>query len=329
MPDILYRLRRQVVPRPRAGRRGLPALHRLVDRLDSGLCALAARQIVDFLAVQHVADANLDLVEAVEHVELGQGDAGDPVDRHRLAHQHGIEPAAAALAPRHGAELVPLLAEELANLVVLLRRERSLADAGRIGLGDAEYIADTARPHAGACRRLSGGRVRRGHKGIGAVVDVQQCALRALEQDARAALAVLVEDFPNPVDIGNDRVRNRAQLLHQRLVRDFVIAEATAKRVVMGQQPVDFRRQRFHVLQVHRPDRATADLVLIGGADAAPRRTDLGVRVRRCVLADAIQLAMDRQDQRRVLGDAQPVGADRHALVGEVLVEATPISVPA
>ena len=34
-----------------------------------------------------------------------------PATFDRLAHQHGVEPAAAALAPGHGAELVAALAE--------------------------------------------------------------------------------------------------------------------------------------------------------------------------------------------------------------------------
>jgi hypothetical protein len=50
---------------------------------------------------------------------------GHPADRAGLAHQHGIEPAAAALAARHRAELMAPLAEALAVGVVQLGRERS------------------------------------------------------------------------------------------------------------------------------------------------------------------------------------------------------------
>jgi hypothetical protein len=81
----------------------------------------------------------------------------------------------------------------LADLVVLLGRERPLADPRRVGLADAEHIADRARAHAGAGRRLRRHGVGRGDVGIGAVVDVEQRALRALEQDALALAALLVE----------------------------------------------------------------------------------------------------------------------------------------
>ena len=65
-------------------------------------------------------------------------------DRDRLAHQHGVEPAAAALAAGDGAELVAALAEPLADLIVLLGRERARADARGVGLDDAEHEAGRA-----------------------------------------------------------------------------------------------------------------------------------------------------------------------------------------
>jgi hypothetical protein len=60
------------------------------------------------------------------------------------------------LRPGHRAEFMAALADEaFADLVVLFGRERALADARRIGLGDAEHIADRLRPEAGAGRRLA------------------------------------------------------------------------------------------------------------------------------------------------------------------------------
>jgi hypothetical protein len=49
---------------------------------------------------------------------------------------------------------LPALADQFADLVEQLGREGAFADAGRIGLGDAQHIADRARAHAGARRRL-------------------------------------------------------------------------------------------------------------------------------------------------------------------------------
>ena len=130
-----------------------------------------------------------------------------------LPHQHGVEPAAAALAPGVDAEFLAAAADLLADLVVQLGRERALADPGRVGLADAEHIADRARAHAGAGRRLRRHRVGRGDVGIGAVVDVEQRALRALEQDALALAALDVEQPPHRLGIGQQlAARTRSAL---------------------------------------------------------------------------------------------------------------------
>ena len=60
-----------------------------------------------------------------------------------------------------------------------------------------------------------------------------------------------------------------------RVMRDFGMAETAAQRIVMRQQPVDLERQRVRIRQIHDPDRAPPDLVLIGRPDAAAGRADL------------------------------------------------------
>src|SRR5581483_144288 len=145
-PHVFYGLRRQL--RPGAGPRCglLPAVDRLVDRLDAGLGEFARRQIVDDAAVEPVAGADLDRVEAVEDVELGERQAVDAAGAHGLAHQHGVEPAAAAGPPGDGAELAAALAERLADVVLLLGRERPLPDPRGVGLADAEHVIDGVGP---------------------------------------------------------------------------------------------------------------------------------------------------------------------------------------
>src|SRR3954454_20391150 len=69
--------------------------------------------------------------------------------------------------------------------------------------------------------------------------------------------------------------------------------------------------------KVANPDRAPADLVLIGGTDAASRRADLA-RPRR-IFAQPIEIAMDRQDQRARLGDPQGFGSNLDALLANAL----------
>ena len=148
MAHVFHRLRRQLAPRARPARRLRPALEALVDGLDARLRVGAGGQAVDALPVELVADAHLDLGKAVEHVELGERDAVDARHLDHLAHQAGVEPAAAALAPRVHAPLLAALAEALADAVGELGGERAGADARGIGLGQPQHVADGARPHA-------------------------------------------------------------------------------------------------------------------------------------------------------------------------------------
>src|SRR5712692_2821724 len=209
---VFDRLRGQLGPRTGAGGRVLPAFDRFVNRLDRRLRALAGRKIVDLPAAEAVADADIDALEAVEDVELGQGEAVDAAGAHGLAHQHRVEPAAAPRPPGHRAELATALAEREPDVVVLLGRERPLADPGRVRLADAEHVADRARAEPAAGRRLAGDRVRGGDERIGAVVDVEQDRLRALEQDALALAPLVVEQRPHAVHVGQHLRRHRGKL---------------------------------------------------------------------------------------------------------------------
>ena len=93
---------------------------------------------------------------------------------------------------------------------------------------------------------------------------------------------------------------------------DLFQIEAAAQRIVMRQQAVDLVRQRVEIGEIHQADGAAADLVLIGGPDAAAGGADRGDGVGG--FAQRIELAMQRQDQRDVFGDAQIVRADGDAL---------------
>ena len=214
--------------------------------------------MVDGLAVQAIAGAHLELVEAVEHVELGQRDAGDAAGPYRLAHHHGVEPAAAALAPGDRAEFVAALAQALADGVVLFGRERPGADARGVRLGDAEHVVERTRPDPRARRGLPRHRVGGGHVGIGAVIDVEHGALGAFEQDTAALAALLVEARPDAAGVGQDLRRDLEQAVEQRPALDLVGAESAQQRIVVEQQLVEARFQRLAIDEIAYPDRAAA-----------------------------------------------------------------------
>ena len=112
------------------------------------------------------------------------------------------------------------------------------------------------------------------------------------------------------------------QLLAQSVGGDLRLAEPAAKRIVVGEDALDLRLEARQVLQVHDADGAPSDLVLIGRTDAALGRADLAVA--RLRLAKRVELAVERQDQRGVLGDAEIVAGDRDPLLldlGDLLGE--------
>src|SRR5215472_16126799 len=102
--------------------------------------------MIDGASAELIRDAQFDLVEAVEHVKLRQCNAVDAACDDRLTHQYGIEPAAAALASRDGAEFGAARAETLPGCVGQFRRERTFAHARRVGFDDAKHITHIARP---------------------------------------------------------------------------------------------------------------------------------------------------------------------------------------
>src|SRR5205814_483976 len=112
---ILDRGGRRIGPGPRAAGAFAPGFRGFVDRLELGLGGGTGRQVIVALPANAIGGADLDLVEAVEHIELGQGDAVDAADPDRLAHRHRIEPAAAPRPSGNGAELAAAITELLAD----------------------------------------------------------------------------------------------------------------------------------------------------------------------------------------------------------------------
>ena len=88
------------------------------------------------------------------------------------------------------------------------------------------------------------------------------------------------------------------------------MAEPAPQRIVMGEQAIDLGRQRVEAGEVHHTHGAAANLVFIGRPDAAAGGADLGARIRSGVLAETIQFAVQRQDERGVLGNLQHIRRD-------------------
>ena len=84
---------------------------------------------------------------------------------------------------------------------------------------------------------------------------------------------------------------------------------------MVGTQAVELGAEVVQVRKVADPDRAAANLVFIGGADAAPGGADLARAGSR--LAQPVQLAVEGEDQRAIVGHREVLGGDRNALTFE------------
>ena len=158
--------------------------------------------------------------------------------------------------------------------------------------------------------------LRRGDVRIGAVVDVEQRALRAFEQHALALLAQLVKDAG---DVGLHRldVFAEGQRLVERLLEvDRVDAQVLGQHeVVVVERRAQLLGELLGVMQVGDADAAARDLVLVGRADAAAGGADR--LAAGGLLAGLIQGDVVRHDQRRGRADLQ-ARAHFHAVAFEL-----------
>ena len=203
-----------------------------------------------------------------------------------------------------------------ARRVLELGRERARADPGGVSLDDAEHEAGRRRTEPGAGGRRPRHRVGGGDERIGAVIDVEQHALRALEQDPFAGEPGFVERLPDRAGEAKHEFGDLAEIALESGPVDRRLAEAGTQRIVMCAQAVELWPELAEMGEIADPDRAAADLVLISRTDAATGGADLALAAR--ILAQRVEIAVERQDQRAGVGDSQGLGRYRHPLLGQL-----------
>ncbi len=180
-------------------------------------------------------------------------------------------------APAGGhADLAAGLGQVRAVLVEQFGRERAGADAGGVGLEDSQHRGDARRSDPGADGGAAGRRVRRGDERVGAVVDVEQGALRPLQQDGLALFQRLVQQQPGIGDAVLEPFGLGEQVLHHlgRLER-LAVVDLDQHLVLEFQCALDLFGQQLLVEHVGDPDADAGDLVLVAGTDAATGGADL------------------------------------------------------
>jgi hypothetical protein len=263
-----------------------------------------------------VLGGHRERVDAGEHVELGDCQSGEPVEPYGVAERHEVEPAAAPRTTSGRAELPAGLTETVAHLVVELSGEGPGPHTRHVGLGDAPRVVDVLGPDACTHARRPGDRIGRRDEGIGAVVDVEQRALRALEQDEPAAVQRVPDDALGVRDEGLEPVPERAVLLGHRVqVERRILGVGPQGQALRLHGRVDLLLEDLLVEQVLHANAETSRLVRIAGADPTPRRTDL--ELAELGLAGVVEQQVVGHDQVRVRRDAQP--ARVHAAVAQLL----------
>ncbi len=310
-----------------------PALEVLVDRRRVVEVRLADRHLVEPPPVDVVGDADRDAGEAGEGVELGDDEVGDPVHALGVAGDDRVVPAAAAGAAGRGAVLVADGAQLLAVVVEELGGERALADARRVRLDHGDDPVHPGRRDPAARAGPARGRVGARDERVGAVVDVEQRGLAALEQHGLPGVQRLVE---HQAGVGDVRLEPAGQ--GEQAVGDLVDGDRAAvvdldqQVVLLVEGALDLLPQDLLVEQVLDPDPDAVDLVGVGRADAAAGGADallaeepLAHLVQRAVVGGD-DVGVGRDEQARAVdaagGEAvdlleQHLGVDDHAVADD------------
>ena len=271
---------------------------------------LVVRRVVVAHPAGLVTDADLDLVETVEDVEFGERDLGERVQPRRLAGHDGVEPADASTATGVGPELVPALDERLPDLAVDFRGEGTGAHARDVGLGDADDRRDVARPEAGAGAGAAGDGVGGGHERIGAVVEVEEGRLGALEQDPLAAIERVVHDGDGVADHRRQPGCELIEVLlgDRRRLDGGTVVDLGEDEVLLVQHHVEFLAKDLGVQEVLHAKSDARGLVGVGGADAALGRAQRVLAEE--ALGEAVQFLVVGHYQVRVARDDEPRDVD-------------------
>jgi hypothetical protein len=163
----------------------------------------------------------------------------------------------------------------LADFVGQLGGKRSTPDPGGVGLGDAEHVVEIEGADAGAGGRRRGSGVGRGDVRIGAMIDVQQHALRTLEKHRTLRVHPLVQQRRDVRHQPAEHLPQRPAFVQHLRVIHWRGAKIVLQREIMiihdFLQPgvEDLRADQFSEAQT-----TARNLVFIGGSDAPPGGTD-------------------------------------------------------
>src|SRR5690606_9983747 len=281
-----------------------PAGHFFQNRLGFGNRVCAVGQHVQELALVAVTHTNLDLLNAVQHIQLGDAQTGNTVDHDRTLHGSSIKPATTTRTTRYGTELLAHGSQTHAGVIQQFGREWTRTHARGVGLGDTQHVAQFLRANTRTCGSGTGQAVAAGDEGVSTVVNIQQCALGTFKQE-------LLPCFLGLVQVVGDVSDHRSQLLsvfHGQITN--LLGGDGFGAQVLGQHEVvviqgfgQFLVEDFGIVQILNTQGTACHLVFVGRADTATGGTDLAVAF--TLFTSLVHSDVVGQDQRASRRDLQ------------------------
>ena len=191
------------------------------------------------------------------------------------------------------------MARVAGRLPIQFGRERPTADSGAIRLGDAQHVMQHAWPHARARRRVARDAIAGSDIGVGAVIDIQQRALRTFKQQIRACCMRVVQLARDICHHGFEHLgvthgicKHRIELNSRRF------QELRQHEVVQLQQHAKLGGKFVGVSQILYAQGASGDFVFIGRANAFAGCANLfAAALLAHAFAGDIECRMKRQNQ--------------------------------
>src|SRR5437899_3881625 len=287
-------VRREVLPFADLVSRGFPAGEFGIDGMASRKDFHVARHMIVTLTAIAVSDADLDRFEGVQAIDVRNGQFVDTIDHGSVAGGHGVKPSATAWAASGRAELAAHGVKHVGNLGIFAWK-RSLAYARGIGFHDADDAIHAMGRNAGAGAGAAGGGIGRGNERIGAVIDIEEGALRAFEQNILSALDGLMEEHNGVRHEGFQVIAGGSIIFVNLFEGKRAGAECFEDFVVFVDLGLELPGEAIRVDQVEHAQTSSRGFVAVGWADAAFGSADFIFAFENFALR--IELAMIRKDQ--------------------------------
>ncbi|KAI6763110.1 hypothetical protein HG530_009090 [Fusarium avenaceum] len=163
----------EIVEGPGVGSWLLPSGHFVIYNLGSGEQVKIRRVVAQLLSVDLVGNGDLDRVEIVQDIELGEVQSRVVVDRSAVLDNHEVEPSASASSASRCSPFSANLLELVSNLFKIFRLESSLSDTGGVSLDHSDSLGDVLGVQGESGNDTAQCRVGGSHKWVRAIVDVE------------------------------------------------------------------------------------------------------------------------------------------------------------